>query len=51
MKHRKILDAAVVAALLLAHVPGLVEELPLEDIPAPVALIAAAEPDAQEDDA
>ncbi len=40
MKYRRILDAAIVGALLLAHVPGMAEALPLEEIPAPVALMA-----------
>ena len=41
MKHKKLLDAALVAALLLANIPELTEEL----LPAPheSALIEAAE--------
>lgn len=40
MKHTKLLDAAIVSALLLAYVPGLQDmELPETS---PIALIAAA---------
>lgn len=45
MKHRKLIDKAIVAALLLAYVPGLAEDMQLCDLPEPVALIAAAEQD------
>ncbi len=41
MKHRKLLDAALVAALLLANIPELAEDT-LPDAP-PLALIAPAE--------
>lgn len=46
MKHSNLLDAAIVAALLLAHVPGLAEELPAvtADASIPIALIAPAAP-------
>lgn len=51
MKHPKLLDKAIVAALLLAYVPGLAEDmLPAPD---PVALIAPApqpSDDAADDD-
>lgn len=51
MKYRRILDAAIVGALLLAHVPGMAEALPLEEIPAPVALLAPAQPEGLQEDA
>ena len=40
MKHSK-LDAVIVAALLLAHVPGLAEEVMIESTPAALMLPAA----------
>lgn len=43
MKHPKLLDAAIVAALLLAHVPGLAEDVLPEARPAAL-MLPAAEP-------
>ncbi len=40
MKHPKLLDKAIVAALLLAYVPGLAEDM--LPAPNPIALIAPA---------
>lgn len=49
MKHPKLLDAAIVAALLLAHVPGLAEDVLVEATPAALMLPAAGQPDAAPD--
>lgn len=49
MKIRKLADAAIVAALLLASIPA--AELPCTDAPEPVPLIAPAEPDVSENPA
>ena len=41
MKHPKLLDAAIVAAMLLAYVPGLMEDVLPEATPAALMLPAA----------
>ena len=43
MKQWKLIDKAIVAALLLAYVPGLAEDVQLCSLPEPALLLAAAQ--------